>query len=115
MTTPSEIVLQITGAYIEDDLSPKPPLLVWVQAECRNGCFRKTVEECVKKQPEPLRPDLVLVEKVDADKITLRVPGRVNDHESPSTVDMDVRFELNPVTLAVNRIESQISQSTSMS
>lgn len=115
MTTPSDTVLRILGGHIEDDSTPKAPLLTWVQAECRTGCFRKVLEDFVKQQPESLRADLILVEKVEADKITLRVPGRINDHESTSAFEFNATMELNPVTLAVKRVEAQISQSTYMS
>lgn len=104
MNTPSETVQRITGTYIEDDLSPKPPLFQWIQAECRSGCFSSAITECLKQQPEPLRGDLILVEEVDKEKITLRVPARVVDHESPSTFGLEVLFELNPATLSVKRL-----------
>lgn len=105
MTTPSETVRKIAGTFIEDDKSSKPPLLDWIQAECRHGCFRRAVEEAVKHHPEPLRPDLVLVESVDPDKIKLKIPCRVADHEGSSTFAMEVEFHLNPVTHCVNRVD----------
>lgn len=101
---PSEVIQQIVGTYIEDDLAPKPALIAWVQAECRNGCFRQAIAEFVKKQEEPLRADLVLVEKIESEKITLKVPGRLTDHESPPLLGLEVLFELNPVTLSTTRI-----------
>lgn len=104
MTTPSEEVLRIIGEHIDDDTAAKPATLAWVQAECRTGCFRKVLEEFVKQQPEPLRADLVLVEKVEADKIVLRVPGRMNDHESTSAFEVSALLELNPATLDMKRI-----------
>lgn len=103
-TTPSELARQIVGTFIQDDKTPKAPLLEWIQAECRRGCFRQVIEELARQQPEPLRTDLALVEKADPDKITLRLPCRVADHESPSTFEMDVCFELNPLTLNVKRV-----------
>lgn len=104
MTMPSDTVRKIAGTFIEDDQTVKPPLLDWIQTECRHGCFRRAVEEAVKHHPEPLRPDLVLVESVDPNKITLKIPCRVLDHESPSTFATEIEFELNPVTLCLNRI-----------
>lgn len=104
MTTPSEEVLRIIGQHIDDDTTEKPATLTWIQAECRSGCFRKTIEEFVNQQPEPLRSDLVLVEKIEADKITLRIPGRLSDHESASAFEVDTVVELNPVTLSMKRL-----------
>lgn len=104
-TTPSDTVRRIAGTYIEDDKTVKAPLLDWIQTECRHGCFRRAVEEAVKHHPEPLRSDLVLVENVDPNKITLKIPCIVSDHESPSKFATDVEFELNPVTLCINRVE----------
>lgn len=102
--TASEVVLRITGNFIEDESNPKPPMLEWIQAECRHGCFRETIEKAVRLEPEPLRSDLVIVEKVEPDKITLRIPARVTDHESPSTFSVEGIFELNPVTLSLRRV-----------
>ena len=104
MIIPSELVRRIAGTYIEDDPSPKPPLQEWLQIECRTGCFREAIEECARQQAEPLRPDLVLVEKIEPAKITLRLPCRVVDHESTSPFAADVTFELDPMTLRVTRV-----------
>lgn len=101
---PSEVARKIAGTFIEDDTSPKPPLHAWIQSECRNGVFKTTIEDCAREQPEPLRPDLTVVESLDADKITLRLPCRIVDHESPSPCAVDVLFELNPLTLTVKRL-----------
>jgi len=105
MSTPSDTVRKIAGTFIEDEKVPKPPLLDWIQSECRHGCFRRTVEEAVKHHPEPLRPDLVLVESADPETIKLKIPCRVADHESPSTFAMMVEFHLNPVTHCIKRVE----------
>jgi hypothetical protein len=104
MSTPSELARRIAGTYIEDDATPKTPLLDWIQAECRHGCFRKTIEECAKEHLEPLRTDLVTVESVDPNKITLKIPCRVADRESTSPFAADVTFELDPKTLRIVRV-----------
>lgn len=102
--TPSDVVQKIVGTFIADDPSPRPPLLEWLQSECRSGCFRQVLEDFVKTQPEPLRVDLTLVEKADPDKITVRLPCRVADHESASSFEMDATFEVNPLTMTVKRV-----------
>jgi hypothetical protein len=102
--TPSELVRQIVGTFIEDDRTPKAPLLEWLQSECRSGCFRQLLEECAKAQPEPLRVDLAIVEKANSDKITVRLPARVADHESASPFEVNVAFEINPLTMTVKRV-----------
>lgn len=104
MITRSEIIQRIIGTYIEDDTAPKPPLFEWIQAECRNGCFKQALESCLKNQPEPLRIDLTLVEKIENEKITVRIPARLLDHENTSTFCTEVMFEINPITLSINRI-----------
>jgi len=104
MTTPSELVRRIVGTYIEEDKTPRPPLLEWLQAECRHGCLKTALEEAIKQQPEPLRLDLAIVEKADPDKVTVRVPCRVVDHESTSTFETDVTFEVNPLSMSVKRL-----------
>jgi hypothetical protein len=102
--TPSEIARRIAGTYIEDDRSPKPPLSAWIQSECRAGCFREALLEAIKEQDEPLSVELAVVEKIDADKIMVRIPCRVADHESTSTFELDVHFELNPLTQKAQRV-----------
>lgn len=104
MTTPSEVARRIAGTFVEDDASPKPALWAWIQAECRTGCFREALETAIKGESEPMRVELTLVEKIDPDKITVRIPCRVADHESTSTFEMDVRFELNPLSLCAKRV-----------
>ena len=104
MITPSETARRIAGTYIEDDRSPKPPLLAWIQAECRAGCFREALLEAIKEQAEPLNTELAVVEKIDVDKITVRIPCAISDHESSSVFRSEVKFELNPVSLACVRI-----------
>ena len=104
MSTPSEIVQRIAGTYIEDDPTPKFPLIAWIQAECRAGCFHEAIAAFAKQQPEPLRPDLAVVEKVEPEKITLKLPCRLMDNESTSSFSLDVDFELNPATLSVKRV-----------
>ena len=101
---PSELARQIAGTSIADDTTPKPPLVLWIQAECRAGCFKEALEEAAKGQVEPLRVDLALVEKVEMDKVTIMLPGRHADHESPSMFDLEARFELDPLSLAVRRV-----------
>lgn len=100
----SEVVRRIAGTYIADDTAPKPLLVLWLEAECRTGCFREALAEAIQQQSEPLRLDLTLVEKVEMDKITVRIPCRVADHESTSTFAADVVFEVNPVSLKATRI-----------
>ncbi len=102
--TPSELVRQIVGSHIEDDKTTKPPVLEWLQSECRVGSLRHALEECVKAQPEPFRVDLAIVEKADPDKIIVRLPCRVADHESASSFEMDATFEVNPLTMSVKRV-----------
>jgi len=97
-------VRQIVGTYIADDPTPKPAVLEWIQAECRVGYFAEALTKFVQTQPEPFRVDLAVVEKLDPDKITLRLSCRVADHESPSPFSADSLFELNPLTLAVSRL-----------
>jgi hypothetical protein len=104
VSIPSEIVQRIAGTYLEEDTSPKPPLASWIQIECRSGCFQPALEKWAKEQPEPLRIDLAIVEKVEPDKITLRVPGTLLDHESPSRFSVDVTCQLNPLTLTVKTV-----------
>jgi hypothetical protein len=104
MLTPSETIQRIAGTFLEDDPNPRPPLVAWIQVECRSGCFKSTLEEWAKNQPEPLRPDLVLVEKVEPEKIVLKMPGRMLDHESTSRFSLEVACELNPITLAVRTL-----------
>jgi len=101
---PSEIIQRIAGTFIEDDPTPKPPLAAWIQVECRSGCFQDALSKWAKQQPEPLRPDLVVVEKTEPEKITLRMPSVILDHESTSRFSLDVACELNPMTLVVKRI-----------
>lgn len=103
-TTPSDLVRQITGHYIADAPAPGTPLIEWVQAECRSGCFKTAIAECVKKQPEPLRADLVIVEKIETNKITLKIPASLTDHESSSAFAVEVMFELNPATACISRL-----------
>ena len=104
MNIPSDLVQQITGTFIEDDTAPKPPLLDWIQTECRHGCFRQALKTYVESLPEPFRFDLTIVEKAEPEKITLRMPGRFIDHESPSAFAVEGTFELNPVTLTIKRV-----------
>lgn len=104
MITPSEIVQRIAGTYIADDPAPKPPLTAWIQVECRAGYFQEALAKWAKQQAEPLRPDLVVVEKIEPEKITLKMPCLVLDHESTSRFSLDVACELNPMTLNVKRI-----------
>ena len=101
---PSEIARKIAGTYIEDSQEKKPPVFEWVQAECRAGYFRQAIDKFVQSQPEPFRPDLAVVEKLDPDRITFRLPCRVSDHESTSTFAADCLFEINPLTLDMKRL-----------
>jgi hypothetical protein len=101
---PSETVQRIAGTFIDDSVQPSTAVLAWIQAECRVGSLKQAIQEAVKHESEPLRVDLTIVEKVEGDKITLRIPAMVSDHESPSTFEAQVRFELNPLVLRVTRI-----------
>lgn len=101
-TTPSELVRQIAGTYIKDEKLPVPPLQERIQMECRSGIFSEAIENCAREQPEPLRTDLAVVEKIDPAKITLRLPCRVVDHEGTFTAD--VAFELDPLAMRARRI-----------
>jgi hypothetical protein len=104
MTTPSELIQRIAGTYIEDDTTPKPALLSWIQSECRHGCFRTILEEFSKRQAETLRPDLAIVEKAESEKITVRIPGQAIDHEKASPFVVEVTLEINPLTMDVKRV-----------
>lgn len=104
MTTPSETARRIAGTFVEDDPAPKAPLAAWIQAECRTGCFRETLLETIQQQDEPLNVELAVVEKIDPDKITVRIPCRVADHESTSTFGLDVFFQINPLTHKAQRV-----------
>lgn len=104
MTTPSDVVRQIAGTYIEDSAPPASPLHRWIQAECRVGAFREAIEKFSAQQPEPLRVDLCQVETVTNDKIILRVPCRLVDHESPSPYATEVQLAINPATLLIERL-----------
>jgi hypothetical protein len=101
---PSALVQKIAGTYVADAAPPSDLLWQWIQAECRSGCFRAVLEEAAQREPEPVQVDLVLVERVDPDKIRVKIPCRVADHESRSTFAAEVNFEINPVTLTVTRV-----------
>ena len=100
----SKTVLQIAGLYIEDDPSPKPPLITWIQSECREGRFRSPLQLIADSQPEMLRVDLSIVESAEPDKIMVRVPCCVCDHESNHPFPSEVLFKIDPVTLECARV-----------
>lgn len=104
MNIPSETAQRITGTYIEDSNIPRPPVIQWIESECRQGCYREIVEKFAKEQPEPLRADLVLVDSVTKDRILLTFPGRVLDHESPTRFEISVTAELTPTTGTIVRL-----------
>ena len=101
---PSETAQRIAGTFIEDDQTPKAPLIEWLQSECRIGRFRKILEEAAAVQDEPLRVDLALIDSVSAECISVKVPCRVSDHESASTFSTDVYFSINPLALRASRV-----------
>lgn len=102
--TPTDVARQIAGTYIEDETVPGSPLAAWIQAECRAGCFRDVLVEAFASQEEPLRVELALVVKVEPDRIVVRVPCRLVDHENRSPFESDAFFALNPLTQQVERI-----------
>ena len=89
---------KLLGIYVEDDSSPKPPTLAWVQEQCRRGSLRPLVEAFLQEQAEPLEPELLLVEKLDNDLVHCRIPCRLFDHEGAAAFATEVRFVLNPQT-----------------
>jgi hypothetical protein len=101
--SPSDLVRKIAGTFIEDERKPNPPVKEWITEECRNGCFKAALEAWSKTQPEPLRPDLVIVEKLFSDRIMLKIPCRAADHESSRTFYTEVSASLNPATLSIKR------------
>jgi hypothetical protein len=101
---PSDTVLRIAGLYIEDEAAPKPPVLDWIQAECRNGKFTEALHEAAKDQIEMLRVDLAVVESASESEIVVKVPGCVCDHESNHPFPTDVLFSLNPVSRSCTRL-----------
>src|SRR5690348_7693804 len=103
MNTPSETIQRVLGTYIEDAPESRPPVIQWIECECRHGCYREIVEKFAKDQPEPLRADLVLVNSVTPEKILLSFPGKILDHESPTRFEISVMAELTPTTCKIVR------------
>jgi hypothetical protein len=101
----SEIAKKLTGTYIPDDQSPKPPVAAWLQDEVRRGRFSSLVKKFASAQQEALDPSLVQVDAVNESAILCHIPCCVCDRESRSPFRFDVEFELNPLTgNAVRRI-----------
>jgi hypothetical protein len=101
---PSAAARQIAGTFIEDRREPQPPVMAWIQAECRTGCFAPALKEALQTEPEPLRLELALVERVEPERIVVKIPCRVADHESSGCFSSEVLFELDPSTLRCARI-----------
>ena len=101
----SELAKKIIGIHVEDVTRPNlPPLVRWLQFQCRYGALSEAVERFCAGQSEPLDPALVVVEQVNADCIRCVIPVRVIDHESPHPFSAEVRFLLNPATSLSERV-----------
>src|SRR5216683_3847041 len=96
---PSNLVKKVEGTLIEDQTCANiPPLVRWVQFQCRYGVLREAVQKFCAEQSEPLNPALLVVECVSADGLVCTIPCRCLDHETRSPFSAEVKFKLDPVT-----------------
>lgn len=103
----SEITKRIAGTYISDSKHKRPPIVAWLEFHCRSGTLKNTVRKFAALQEEPCEPDKVVVELVEADGITCRLPAVAFDHESTHPFRADVTFKINPLTGETKRTTSR--------
>jgi hypothetical protein len=104
MTSP--LAKKLVGVFIPDDPVSAPPVVSWVQEECRKGSLQCVVEEFAKAQVEPLDVGLVRVESMDDKGINCVIPCRMFDTESPSAFQTEVRFRIDPADRTAQRTEA---------
>lgn len=100
---PSEDIQKITGFYVPTE--ERSPLLQWITEEMRNGRFQHSIEEFAEQQSEKCDARTVMADRADPDVIYGRFPVMMIDHESKSPFRVDVAFRLDPVTLAIFRLD----------
>jgi len=101
---PSEAAKKAAGTYIRDEAGSPLPVLRWTLRQCRFGGLAEHVRTFCAEQAEILDPALVQIESVTPDCIQCRIPCRLYDHENPHPYPFEVRFTLNPVTGATQRL-----------
>lgn len=94
----SDIAKKMTGMFIPDEKTPKPPTAAWVQEELRYGKLHPAVRRFAEAQAEPLDPLLVQVDAVTETAIRCRIPYSACDRESKSPFHYAVEFDLNALT-----------------
>jgi len=103
----SEAARMAAGTHVPDLADEvKCPVLRWALKECRSGSLQMAVNTFAESQAEWLRPELVLVEKIENERLVCCIPCRMPDSESPHTFQTDVRFKLNPETGETERLIS---------
>jgi len=100
----SEIAQRISGTYISDSKHERPPIISWLEFHCRAGTLRNTVLKFAALQEEQCEPGKVVVELVESDGITCRIPAVAIDHEDSHPFRADVTFKLNPLTGEIKRV-----------
>jgi hypothetical protein len=94
----SDTAKRVAGTYIADETTAKPPLMAWLQEQCRSGSLSVYIKKFTEAQEERLDPALVIVESVNENGVACRIPCAVADHEDTRTFRLDVRFTLDPVS-----------------
>lgn len=93
----SEAARMAAGTHVPDPATEITcPVLRWAIKECRSGSLKIVVNAFAESQLEWLQPDLVLVERIENNRLVCRIPCRMSDSESPHTFRADVQFTLNP-------------------
>jgi len=94
--SPSDRAKKVCGVYLpEHDGRVLPPLLAWLQRECRSGVLKPMVQEFINGRQD-LLDSVLFLDSIQDGLIKGHLAKLVRDHESTSPFKTETRFILDP-------------------